>query len=117
MQRGSCAPFQPAPVSAHALLALGFSVRSYATVTLALLLLSAAGCFVVAGIIGWRKSNDGMALLAALALAAGGTQVVAYLVEAGSSPWQVPAFLVTTLDFVLLFLLFTPFPSERFVPS
>jgi hypothetical protein len=73
-------------------------------------------CFVVASVIVWRKSDDWMALLVALALMAGGTQMVPYLLETGRSAWQLPAITVNTLDFVLLFLLFAIFPTGHFVP-
>jgi hypothetical protein len=71
-----CAQVQPSPSGAHALQQLGFSLGSYAAVTFALLLLQVMFCFIVAGVIVWRKSDDWMALLVALALMAGGTQLV-----------------------------------------
>jgi hypothetical protein len=84
--------------------------------TVALLLLSAAGCFVVAGVIVWRKSDDWMALLVSLALLALGPAVIPYFLESSHSPWLLPAILVNILDFVLIFVVFTLFPSGRFVP-
>jgi hypothetical protein len=112
----SCAQVQPSPSGAHALHQLGFSLGSYAALTFALLLLQAVFCFIVAGVIVWRKSDDWMALVVALSLMAGGTQLVPYLLETGRSPWQLLAITVNTLDFALLFLLFAIFPSGHFVP-
>jgi hypothetical protein len=112
----SCAQVQPSPASALALHLLGLSLGGYAALTFALILLSAVVCLVVAGVIVWRKSDDWMALLVALALVAAGTQVVPYQLETGRSAWQLPAIMVITLDYVLLFLLFAIFPNGRFVP-
>jgi hypothetical protein len=112
----SCAQVQPSPTSAHALHLLGISLGGYAALTFTLILFAAVVCFTVAGVIVWRKSDDWMALLVALALLAAGILLVPYLLESGRSAWQLPAIVVNTLDFVVLFLLFAIFPNGRFVP-
>src|SRR5437763_11180883 len=53
--------------SAQAMQKLGLSVATYATFTLALTLALACLCFVVSAVIFWRRSDDWMALLGALA--------------------------------------------------
>ena len=112
-----CAQVQPSPASAQTLhQILGLSVGGYAALTFALILLTSLVAFAVAGIIVWRKSDDGMALLVALSQVAVGTLLVPFLLDTGRSPWQVLAIVVNALDWVLLFLVFTLFPSGRFVP-
>src|SRR5262249_34466966 len=86
-----CAATQPSPASAAALHSLGLSVAGYAWLTLSLTLLSSLTCFVLAGVIVWRKSDDWMALLVALAEVALGTALVFNLVGTDRSAWQVPA--------------------------
>jgi hypothetical protein len=111
-----CALIQPIPASAQALHGLGLSVESYAALTVSLIVLSSVICFVVSGIIVWRKSDDWMALLVALAGVALGTELVPYLLQTGRSPWQPLALVTNALDFAVLFLAFVLFPGGRFVP-
>src|SRR5438876_3851452 len=65
-----CGNTQPTPDSALALQKLGLSVGAYATFTLALTIALAFLCFTLGAVIFWRKSNDWMALLVALAVVA-----------------------------------------------
>ncbi len=111
-----CALAQPSPASAGALQSLGLSIAGYAGLTLAVSLLSSLICFAVAGVIVWRKSDDWMALVVALAVVALGTALVPNQLETGRTPWQLPALAVDILNFALLFLVFAFFPSGRFVP-
>jgi len=67
---GATCGFQPTPGSAQAMQKLGLSVSTYATFTLALTLALAFVCFTLGAVIFWRKSDDWMALLVALAVVA-----------------------------------------------
>ncbi|HEV8191201.1 MAG TPA: hypothetical protein VGP82_06915 [Ktedonobacterales bacterium] len=115
--RAPCALIQPNPSSAQALQAFGFSVGNYAALTIGMIILSSVVCFVVSGVIVWRKSDDWMALVVALAGVALGTELVPYLIQTGPSTWQLLALVTNTLDFAVLFLAFALFPGGRFVPS
>ncbi len=66
----TCGNTQPTPDSALALQKLGLSVGAYATFTLALTIALAFLCFTLGAVIFWRKSDDWMALLVALAVVA-----------------------------------------------
>jgi hypothetical protein len=66
----TCGSPQPTPDSTLALLKLGLSVGAYATFTLALTIALAFVCFTLGAVIFWRKSDDWMALLVALAVVA-----------------------------------------------
>jgi len=81
---------QPSPAGAAALHGLGLSVASYAGLALAASLLSTLVYFAVAGVIVWRKSDDWMALLVALAEVALGTVLVSGALLSGNSTWQFP---------------------------
>ena len=66
----ACGSAQPTPGSAQAIQQLGLSVGAYATFTLALTIALAFLCFTLGAVIFWRKSDDWMALLVALAVVA-----------------------------------------------
>jgi hypothetical protein len=66
----ACGSAQPTPGSAQAIQKLGLSVATYATFTLALTIALAFLCFTLGAVILWRKSDDWMALLVALAVVA-----------------------------------------------
>src|SRR5947208_8984076 len=65
-----CGNTQPTPDSALALQKLGLSVGAYAVFILALTIALALLCFTLGAVIFWRKSDDWMALLGALAVVA-----------------------------------------------
>ena len=65
-----CGSAQPTPDSAQVLQKLGLSVSAYAAFTLALTIALAFVCFTLGAVIFWRKSDDWMALLGALAVVA-----------------------------------------------
>lgn len=112
-----CALVQPSPASARTLhQMLGLSVGGYAALTFSLILLTSLVPFATAGVILWRRSEDRMALLVALSQVALGTELAPFLLETGRSTVQLLALVVNALDWVLLFLVFTLFPSGRFVP-
>src|SRR5215470_523808 len=66
----ACANTQSTPDSAQALQKLGLSVGTYATFSLALTIALAFVCFTLGAVIFWRRSDDWMALLVALAVVA-----------------------------------------------
>src|SRR6266702_7540490 len=103
----TCAIWQPTPGSALAIQKLGLSVGTYATFTLALTLASALVCFTVGAVIFWRRSDDWMALLGALAVVALGTVNVAAVLQASYSPWQVLAIVFDVLGDGMVFLVFS----------
>jgi len=67
---GAMCGAQPTPDSAQVLQKLGLSVSIYAAFTLALTIALAFVCFTLGAVIFWRKSDDWMALLGALAVVA-----------------------------------------------
>jgi hypothetical protein len=66
----ACANTQPTPESALALQKLGLSVGTYAIFYLALTIALAFLCFTLGAVIFWRRSDDWIALLVALAVVA-----------------------------------------------
>jgi len=94
---------------------MGWSVGAYAAVTLALLLAIIGVSLGVSTLIIWRRPDDPMALLVALLLVTlGPTLVTATAPEA--SQWLVPDKGVTFLTEAFLLLVFSLFPTGRFVP-
>jgi len=112
----TCALVQPTAEAAQAMQKLGLSVRSYATFTFMLTLVTALVCFFVSGVIFWRKSDDWMALLVALTVVATGTLFVTYALQESHSPWQVIAIVSNVFGHGVLFLLSSLFPNGKFVP-
>jgi signal transduction histidine kinase len=115
-----CAPTachyqQLTPAQAEMLAQIGWSLGEYAAITLTLLLVTIGVCLVVSTLIIWRRPDDRMALLVALLLVTfGPINVTANAPE--MSPWLVPDQGVTLLTNALFVLVFSLFPSGRFVP-
>jgi signal transduction histidine kinase len=100
---------------AETLTGIGWSLGAYAAFTLTLLLVSIGVCLVVSTLIIWRRPDDRMALLVALLLVTlGPINVTANAPE--GSPWLVPDKGVTFLMTSLFLLVFSVFPTGRFVP-
>lgn len=110
---GAC---QLTPQQAHALLHLGISIQAYALANVALSVVFLLVSCALAAIIVWRKSNHWMALLVALLLVALGGIPLANSLESTAQPWYVGATLIDKIDLGMLLLIFTLFPSGRFVP-
>ena len=98
---------------------VGLSAASFAGWLVALGMLFAGVSFVVGGIIFWRRSDDRLALVVALALVAfggiffsGGTDALA----AQSAAWRVVVGILRFLGNTGLLLCFFLFPDGRFVP-
>jgi hypothetical protein len=72
--------------------------------------------FAIASVIFWRKSNDWMALLVALALVMWGTTPVTFSLEQSLSPERAPALILNNLTFAVVLLVLCLFPDGRFVP-
>src|SRR6266852_6218317 len=88
----------------------------YAVFLFALGIFVALVWFMVALLIFWRKSDDWMALLVSLMLVLQGVGTTIYPLDATPSFWQVPALVMNLLAFDLLFIVFSLFPTGRFVP-
>jgi hypothetical protein len=112
----TCALVQPTPESVHAMQQLGLSVSSYATFTLMLTLFTALICFLVGGVIFWRKSNDWMALLVALTEVVSGTLFVSYALLESQTSWQWLAIVSNVFGHAVLFLFASLFPNGKFIP-
>ncbi len=112
----TCALVQPTPESIQALQQLGLSASSYATFTVMLTLVTAVVCFLVSGVIFWRKSDDGMALLVALTEVTSGTLFVTYALLESHSPWQGLAIVSNVFGHGVLFLFASFFPNGKFIP-
>ena len=95
---------------------LGLSLDFYVTYTLVLVSLSALGYWVVAALLFWRKSDDRVALLAAVSL---GTFPIVFTpgVHTLPWPWWFLAHIIIFLGSLCIVLFFYVFPSGHFVPS
>jgi hypothetical protein len=103
---------------AHALGQLGLSVGSYAVFFVTLELLFVLGFAGVAGLIFWRKSNDGMALFVSLFLMMFGTNMMSTVpVLPVLHPWYLAYKAIEDLVFTCFLLFFFLFPNGRFVPA
>jgi hypothetical protein len=111
-----CALVQPTPESVHAMQQLGLSVSSYATFTLMLTLFTALVCFLVSGVIFWRKSDDWMALLVALTEVVSGTLFVSYALLESQTSWRWLAIVSNVFGHAVLFLFASLFPNGKFIP-
>ena len=118
-QNLTCPTGQLPPEGVRALENLGLSLGFFAAYTVAMDVLFAAVCGVVAALIFWRKSDDRMALFVSLALVTFGTATFVFTMEALAARhpvWHLPiAFLhfLGTASFGLFLYLF---PDGRFVP-
>ena len=114
--RNPCVNGQPLASTEQLLHRLGLSLANYALLTIVLTILAAFIAFAIAGVLAWRKPDDWMALLAALALVLLVTANSTYTLQQFASPWQVPTTLLNVLTWVVIFLVFCLIPNGRFVP-
>jgi hypothetical protein len=114
--RNPCISGQPLASTVLLLHGLGLSLASYALLLIVLTIFAAFIACAVAGVLAWRKPDDWMALLAALALVLLGTVNSAYTLLQLPSPWQVPTILLNILAFGVIFLVGCLIPNGRFVP-
>jgi hypothetical protein len=111
-----CTLVQPAPATVQAMQKLGFSVESYAVMTLALTLITMLASLIISGVIFWRKSDDWMALLVAFGLVLMGTLYVTDVLQQSHSAWQLLAIVLNIPGNGVLFLIGSLFPNGQFVP-
>jgi len=100
------------PEQVGVLKGIGLSLGDYAAYNVALALALVVICLVVSTVIIWRRSDDRMALLVALMLVTLGPGA-----GASPSPWQVLNECLSLLLVALFLLVFSLFPTGRFVPS
>jgi hypothetical protein len=106
------------PEEMHALGQLGLSVGVYAAFFITLEVLFVLGFAGVAGLIFWRKSNDGMALFVSLFLMVFGTNLLSVVpVLPALHPWYLAYKAIEDLGFICFLLFFFLFPDGRFVPT
>ena len=95
---------------------LGLSRDFFATYTIVLTSMLALGYWLVAAFLFWRKSDNRLALFAAVSL---GTFPIAFnddFISTLSSPWWFPAHFISFLGSVCIILFFYVFPGGHFVP-
>ena len=95
---------------------LGLSIDAYATFTLVLYIALAVLCFAISAVIFWRRSDDWMALLVALAVVATVTLNVDGVDYGRHSVWQMPAFYVFILGGGVYVLVLSLNYDGRFAP-
>jgi hypothetical protein len=97
----------------------GFSLRGYAAYTITLTLAIALIWVAVGLVIFWRRSDEGLALLVALALVlspAGLPGAPPFALALTTPAWNVPVEVVAFMNQVTLGLFLFLFPSGRFAP-
>ena len=107
---------QLAPGDVRRLQELGLSIDFFATYIIVITSIFALGYWLVAALLFWRKSDNPLALLAAITL---GTFPIAFnddFIRTLSSPWWLLAHVMSVLGSVCIVLFFYVFPSGRFVP-
>ena len=114
--RNPCVPGQPLASTVLLLHGLGLSLANYDLLLIVLTILAAIIAFLVAGVLAWRKPDDWMALLTALALVMLITVNGTFRLLQVASPWQVPTTLLNILTWSVIFLVFCLIPNGRFVP-
>jgi hypothetical protein len=115
----TCSTGQLSPSGLHALEDLGLSLDSFAAYTVAMDVLFAAVCTVVALLIFWRRSDDRMGLLVSLALLSFGTATFTFTMEALAArhpAWEMPTSFLHFLGAASFGLFLYLFPDGRFVP-
>jgi len=112
-----CSKQQLTPEQAQLLSSVGWSLKDYAALMVALSLATGGLGLLVSTLIIWRRPDDRMALLVALMLAGPGALAGQTTVTTGSpSPWQVLLQGLNALGLALVMLVLSLIPSGRFVP-
>lgn len=112
----ACALGQPSLEAVRTLQVYGLTVGNYAGIAVGLNIFVLSICVVTAVLIIWRRSDDWVALLIALTLVVEGTTFITYTLEFSQSAWQMPAALLGTFSWGVVFLTCPLFPDGRFVP-
>lgn len=112
-----CVIGQPFANTVILLHGLGLSLTSYALFAIVLTIIAAIIAFMIAGVLAWRKPDDWMALLTALALVMLITANSTFTLEHLDSPWKAPTTLLNILTWSLVLLVFCLIPNGQFVPK
>ncbi len=113
----ACEWQQLTPAHVETLTGMGLSPGDYAAFILALTLATVVVSLGISIVIIWRRSDDRMAFIVALLLAATSPMIATTAVITSPFPWRVPNECLTFLGSALLALVFLLFPSGQFVPS
>jgi hypothetical protein len=120
-KRLPCARWQLTPASAHTLEQLHVSPTVFVLVSLVVGVFSALVWFAIAGVIAWRQSRQWLALLTSLLLITQGvTQMsgsTATPFEFSAPQWRLAFSVIVMLSLILYLLVFSLFPTGRFVPG
>src|SRR5260221_3718327 len=95
---------------------LGLSRDFFATYTIVLTSMLALGYWLVAAFLFWRKSDNRLALFAAVSLGTFPIAINDDFISTLSSPWWFPAHFISFLGSVCIILFFYVFPGGHFVP-
>jgi hypothetical protein len=114
--RNSCVTGQPLASTMILLHGFGLSPATYALFAIVLTIIAAFIAFMIAGVLVWRKPDDWLALLTALALVMLVTANSTYTLDQLSSPWQAPTTILNILTWSLILLVFCLIPNGQFVP-
>jgi hypothetical protein len=112
----ACSYQQLTPEQVGALAGLGLSLGQYAAYIVVIALINMVVCLAVSAVIALRRPDDRMAFIVALMLVTLGPLTVAESVATSPSPWGVPNQYLGNLCIALLLLVFSLFPTGRFVP-
>src|SRR5438132_6263338 len=107
---------QLAPDDVIRLHRLGLSLDFFATYSIVLALIFALGYWLVAAFLFWRKSDDRMALLAAVTLSTFPLAFNSQFINTLPSPWWLLAHGISLLGSLCIILFFYVFPDGHFVP-
>jgi hypothetical protein len=112
----ACSYQQLTPEQVGALEGLGLSLGQYAAYIVVIALANVVVCLAVSAVIALRRPDDRMAFIVALMLVTLGPLTVAESVATSPSPWGVPNQYLGNLCIALLLLVFSLFPTGRFMP-
>jgi signal transduction histidine kinase len=110
-----CGAVQPTPDSTLALQKLGLSIGAYTTFTLVLTIALAFVCFTLGAVIFWRRSDDWMALLVALAVVVSVTLTETVFAMGMASVWGWVAMVLFVFGNGVYVLVLALYPDGRFV--
>jgi hypothetical protein len=115
-----CAIGQITPDALRTFQQMGLSLGGYASLSGAIAIATAGCCFLIAAVLTWRRSDDWLALLVALWLVIWGSSTVTGAFSLGLNTTldagQFPAPLVNALSISGIAVVFSLFPTGRFVP-
>jgi hypothetical protein len=110
----TCAAGQVTTAQLLSLHLLGVSLDAYATVVIAVTLLTSLLWFGAAAVVFWRRSDSLFLLLLAAQLVTQGAEYTTG--ELLGTAWQRPMALLTSLNSIMFCLFLTLFPTGRFAP-